>query len=294
VLTGLRVGQLIHFKETVMARRNGIKVAALLIACVIGGRASAYYDAFPSAEGPYVSGPASTTLPWSGENFESYTNGAVIETSTNKSAQPHLDVTSGTLESKYAGTWRRGWTDDYNFRAVAIGRDAQGREIKWTDQVAEYRGYIDAWQTSAPDWAGLHLFARYRTSDDLYVSSIRRDGLATIKRKWNGSYTTLAQTTLPGSYLDGNGVLLTDQWYRLRFSAIGSNLELSLDGTSLLTATSGTFSWGTTGMRIDYADTYIDDWKLIYSGGGAPEPGSATVLATLAIIGSIRRRGRSA
>lgn len=272
-----------------MSTRNGIVITSLLITTMAAGHAQAYYDAFPTVEGPYVSGAASITLPWSGEDFESYTNGTTIETSTNKSMRSHLDVTSGTLESKYAGTWRRGWTDDYNFRAVAIGRDAQDREIKWTDQVAEYRGYIADWQASAPDWAGMHLFARYRTSDDLYVGSIRHDGKATIKRKWNGTYTTLAWTYLPASYLDESDILKTDQWYRLRFSAIGNQLELSLDGTSLLSTTSGTFSWGTTGMRTDYADIYLDDWKLIYSGGGVPEPASAMFFAGLVCLGVARR-----
>lgn len=272
---------------------KGISLAVMTAVCVIGAPAQAFYDAFPSSEGPYVSGPASTSLPWPGENFESYTNGSVIETSTNMSAHDHLDVTSGTLESKYAGSWRRGWTDDYNFRAVAIGRDSQGREVKWTDQVAEYRGYIDAWHASTPDWAGLHLFARYRTSDDLYVASIRRDGLATIKRKWNGDYTTLAQGSLPSSMLDGNGELATDTWHWLKFSAIGTSLALYVnnDDDPLLTATSGTFSWGTTGIRIDYSDTYIDDWRLVYSGGSSvPEPASATLLASLIGLGCLRRR----
>lgn len=275
-----------------MQIRNGIQYATVAVVGLTAASAQGYYDAFPASEGPYVSGPASTSLPWPGEDFESYTNGSVVETSTNKSAQSHLDVTSGTLESKYAGSWRRGWTDDHNFRAVAIGYDSQGREIKWTDQVAEYRGYISAWQDDAPDWAGMHLFARYRTSDDLYVASIRKDGLATIKRKWNGSYTTLAQTSLPSSVLDGNGELKTGDWHWLKFSAIGNDLELFVDDTSVLSTTSGTFSWGTTGIRTDYADIYLDDWSLIYGSGGSsvPEPASAMLLASSMCLLSVRRR----
>lgn len=227
------------------------------------------YDAFPPSDGPYVSGPASAELSWSGEDFESYHNGATLECSSNKQAASHIDVTSGCLVSKYAGEWRRGWTADSVFRAVAIGRDSTGREIKWTNQTNEFRAYIDSWHNNGniPDWSGIHAFARYRTSDDLYVASIRYDGLVTIKRKWNGDYTTLAQATLNnelGEYLDHNGKLATRRWYRVKFSAIGNELKLYLDNRLLLTASSGTFSWGTTGIRIDNASTYLDDWKLPY------------------------------
>jgi hypothetical protein len=37
-----------------------------------------------------------------------------------------------------------------------------------------------------------------------------------------------------------------------------------LDGELLLSASSDTFSWGTTGIRIDNSSTYIDEWKLLY------------------------------
>lgn len=178
-------------------------------------------------------------------------------------------MTSGCLSSKYAGKWKRGWTDDSVFRAITVGRDSYGREIKWTDQTIEFRAYIKTWHNNGniPSWSGIHAFARYRTSDDLYVASIRYDGLVTIKRKWNGNYTTLVQTRLHNNYrnyLDNNGNLSTGKWYRIKFSAIGNNLKLYLDGELLLSAKSGTFSWGTTGIRIDNASTYLDDWKLVY------------------------------
>lgn len=42
---------------------------------------SAFYEAFPPSEGPYVSGSASSQLNWEGENFESYDNHNEIECS---------------------------------------------------------------------------------------------------------------------------------------------------------------------------------------------------------------------
>ena len=243
---------------------------SLLVTLVLSSNFSfAFYDAFPDGEGPYVSGPSSAALNWSGENFESYADDSIVECSSNRYALTHIDVTSGCLLSKYAGTWKRGWTDSDVFRAVAIGKDSDGREIKWTDQTTEYRAYIKSWHNNGdiPAWSGLHAFVRYRTSDDLYVASIRYDGVVTIKRKWNGVYTTLAEFRLNNQfkqYLDANGKLAIGQWYQIRFSALGNQLSFYLDGDLLLSASNNTFSWGTTGIRIDNSDTYIDEWKLIY------------------------------
>ena len=244
-------------------RRIPLFRSLLLASAFLATSAShAFYDAFPPRYS-YESGPPGTSYPWIGEDFEAYSNGFLIECSSNKARMSHLDVTSGCLYSKYAGTWRRGWTTTYNFRAVAIGWK-NGKKIKWTDQVPQYRAYIDSWQAGATATSGLHIFGRYRTSDDLYVASVRRDGLATIKRKWNGVYTTLAQTSLPASLLDANGQLKTGVWITLRFSIIGNQLKFSVNGTQILSTTSGTFSWGTTGIRTDYVNAYLDDWKLVY------------------------------
>jgi hypothetical protein len=247
-----------------------IRHIALATTLVLSCHSSfAFYDAFPISDGPYISGPASSTLSWSGENFESYADGSLLECAANRYSLSHIDVTSGCLLAKYAGQWKRGWTESPVFRAVTIGRHSDGREIKWTNQTTEYRAYIKTWHNNGniPDWSGLHAFVRYRTSDDLYVASVRYDGVVTIKRKWNGVYTTLAESRLNNEfeeYLDENGKLATGKWYQLKFSAIGNVFSLYLDGTLLLSTTSDTFSWGTTGIRIDNSNTWIDEWKLIY------------------------------
>lgn len=164
-------------------------------------------------------------------------------------------MTSGSLFAKYAGTWRRGWTTTHNFRVLAVG-SSSGKKIRWTDQVAQYRGYISKWHSTSAVFKGLHVFARYQTENDLYAASLREDGMVTIKRKHCDKYTTLAQK----SY----GPVSTGKWYALRFSAVGNTLEFRVDGKVVLTAKDDVLSWGTTGIRTDYADVYIDDWKLVY------------------------------
>lgn len=252
-------------QKSLFSKFSGVIIIGLLS---FSTNAFAYYNAFSASEAPYISGSASDQLPWQGENFESYLNGQTLECSNSKASIAHFDVTSGCLSVKDAGSWRRGWTNNSSFRVVAIGQDASNREIKWTNQTVEYRGYIKNWHSgNIPNWSGLHAFARYRDSDNLYVASIRYDGKATIKRKWKGKYTTLVQTKIDntsGDYLDENGKLMTGKWYRITFSVIGNELKLYLDGKLVLSTTNGTFSWGTMGIRTDKAATYIDNWKLFY------------------------------
>lgn len=212
------------------------------------------YDFYPGT-GFYPSGDA-TSYPWGGEDFESYADNETIECSTNQSQRSHLEVTSGCLIGRLLSSqYRRGYTTDHNFRMLAVGLSG-GQRVKWTRQSNQYRGWISSWQAGAPDWAGFHLFARYRTENDLYVASFRKDGTVTIKRKLCGAYSTLAS----GDLSDFGITFTTGAWYTLRFEADGSDLRMYVNGTEVLTATDGTFSWGTSGIRIDYANAYIDDW----------------------------------
>lgn len=230
----------------------------------VSGSASAFYDAYPESEGPYTSSTAENQ-PWLGENFESYQDAQLLECSNNKSSIQHFDITSGCLSTKSASDvangWRLGWTDDKVFRVVAIAKDSEGNKLKYSDQTNQYRAKIKAWknQSNIPLWSGLHAFTRFQTSDDLYVASVRYDGNVTIKVKYQGSYTTLGQTTLSNgvkTYLDENGHLATGQWYKIKFSAIGSVLTLSLDGIELLSVNNDLLSEGTIGIRTDYVQTY--------------------------------------
>jgi hypothetical protein len=220
--------------------------------------------AFYPETGFYPSG-SSEVYPWQTpvgtafEGFESYANGALIENGANKASQSHLEVTSGTIYATYVGPsrYRRAKTEDYNFRMLLQGL-ANGLRVKWTDQVIESRFYIAAWHPTNEPWQGVHLFARYRTEDDLYVASLRRDGSVLIQKKQCDQYTPLKR----GVLRDYNGnprSFNLKQWYTLTFAAIGNHLEFSVDGIPQLSVTDGTFSWGTAGIRTDYATVYLDD-----------------------------------
>ncbi len=225
-----------------------------LVAC---GRTGAYTPYPGSAV--YPTGPAEL-YPWRGEDFEAYAAGTV-ECASTKARRPHLEVTAGCLDAAtVAGRYRRGVvraTTDGAFRVLAIGRTADGAgPIKWTDQGVAYRFHYRA-ATGTTNLPGFKAFVRYRSEDDLYVASWRLDGVVQIQRKQCGVYTALA--VLPDFGPPTAGV-----WHRLRFDAIGDQLELYLDDELVLTATSSTFTWGTAGIRVDSLDgAYVDDWQLV-------------------------------
>lgn len=217
---------------------------------------SGVYDAFPRNNGSYPMGD-SDQYGWAGDDFESYTDDEIVETSTNKSRRSHLDVTSGTLYAKHLSgsqLWKRGWTDTYNFRVLSRATSG-GKEVRLTDVDVAVRAYIDGWQSGGEPWSGAHIFARYQTENDLYVASLRKDDTVYIKLKHCDAYHTLAS----GNFSQGS--VQTGTWYDLRFEVVGQRLRFYVDGKLELEAFDDTLSWGTTGVRTDYATMYFDDWK---------------------------------
>jgi hypothetical protein len=220
------------------------------------------YDFYPGT-GSYPLGSAAT-YPWPGEDFENYTDGQTVECSSSRSSQSHLEVTSGCLVSKYVGTRRRGFTTASNFRVLAVGLN-EGQRVKWQDQTNDARLNVLSWTSpggGAASFQGVHLFARYRTENDLYVASLRKNGEVLIQKKLCGTYTALSRDVLRDANGTPRGEMTTGTWYRLRFSAIGNRLALSVDNVPQIQVTDGSFSWGTSGIRTDFADVYIDDWTV--------------------------------
>jgi hypothetical protein len=138
--------------------------------------------------------------------------------------------------------------------------------VKWQAQTNEARFDVQSFQepsgSTSPSFQGVHLFARYRTENDLYVASLRKTGEVLIQRKLCGTYTQLARGVLRDAAGNARGEMAAGTWYRLAFSAVGSTLTLSIDGVRQLQVTDGTFSWGTSGIRTDFANVYVDDWTV--------------------------------
>lgn len=213
------------------------------------------YDPYPGDNTDYpMLSVADLPTAFSGEDFESYGHNDVVASPSMNVA--HIDVTAGVLSAKHLNgsqVWKRGFTDSPVFRMLAIGT-YDGLPIRYQDGTGSIRVYFDAVHANAPFFHGAHIFQRYQTEYDLYVASLRLDGKVAIKKKVCGQYTTLAQA----DYSDGT--VNTGVWYDLEFEAVGSNLTLYVNGQQELSVTDSDLSWGSTGIRLDYSDVYIDNW----------------------------------
>jgi hypothetical protein len=199
-----------------------------------------------------------TSYPASSEDFRSYGLPSTVECSSSKSARSHLDVTAGCLTAAAVGSYSRGKitsTSGGAFRVVALAfTGSETSPLKWTDMSNSFRFYYTGTSGAGVD-PGFKAFVRYRTENDLYVASWRTDGVVQIKRKKAGTYTTLAQVKMSKPS--------TGAWHRIRFDAIGTRLDLYLDGTKVLSADDSTFSWGTAGIRTDaMTGAYLDEWTV--------------------------------
>lgn len=225
--------------------------------------ATAAYTPFSGAS----STGSAATYPWQGyntsypagdEDFRGYALPLEVECSSTKSRRSHLDVTAGCLTAVAVGSYSRGEitsTSDGAFRVVALPfKSGEPYPLKWTDVKNEYRFYYKTTTGPGVD-PGFKAFVRYRDENDLYVASWRTDGVVQIKRKQNGTYKTLAETTMARPS--------TSTWHTLRFDATGARLDLYLDGAKVLSATDTAFAWGTAGIRTDaMTGAYIDEWTV--------------------------------
>ncbi|HWO07543.1 MAG TPA: hypothetical protein VNM40_03075 [Candidatus Paceibacterota bacterium] len=128
---------------------------------------------------------------------------------------------------------------------------------------------------------GLLLMSRYRDGDNLYYAGIRVDGHAVIKKKYDGTYYTMAEKPIfPGEYesVDKKNLLPHREWLHLRMEtrSIGNEVRISLsykngDGEwqELLSARDSGEYAGTPpilgsyplGIRTDFMDVEFDDFR---------------------------------
>ena len=155
----------------------------------------------------------------------------------------------------------------------------------WTNASQEVRFKIDATHlTNTPNrngYSGILLMGRYRDSDNLYYVGIRMDGQAVIKKKYHGTYYTLATAQVfPGTYdaLTNPNLIPAQTWMRLRGDVRtrldGSvDIVLSLDRGSGVYQTivsardtkaygGGVLTGGYAGIRTDYMDVLFDNYRI--------------------------------
>lgn len=129
---------------------------------------------------------------------------------------------------------------------------------------------------------GLLLMTRYVNGDTLYYGGIRVDGTAVIKKKYNGTYYTMAQKQIfPGTYNGNMNLIPHNEWISLRLENIRNtdgSLTLRLfmkranetSWTKLLeTKDSGNFGGtpaitgaGNGGIRTDFMDVRFESFRM--------------------------------
>ena len=211
------------------------------------------YDQYPGSDSQYPKGTPSQ-FPFSKQDFHQYQPGQLIAKSANKEPLEDLIVTSGTLTCQENRGVKDGFTTTHNFRMLINPMDGNQVRVRYTDYRFTTLATIERWHDGRPNWAGMHLFARYQTSDNLYVGSYRTDGLVTLKKKIATKYTTLGQVDI--------GAPETGKEYVLAIEVDGSSLRFFIDGKQVLAAFDSDLTWGTSGIRLDYSDSYVDFIKV--------------------------------
>jgi hypothetical protein len=261
-----------------MQRPTGWSLVALVLCASCVDEPSETTEQFelcgdPEAYTPYGTGThpigSVTALPWRGdgamypagvEDFRGY-GLETVECGSNKALRSHVDVTAGCLKVVSDTHGEIESTSAGAFRTLALGYAAGSTlPIKWTDQSIEYR-FKYAATSGAGVLPGFKAFARYRSEDDLYVASWRMDGVVQIQKKQCGEYTAL-------KILHAYGAPSPNAWHHMRFTAVGDQLELFLDGAKVISISDATFAWGTAGIRTDaMTGALIDDWRVGTVGG---------------------------
>lgn len=213
------------------------------------------FDQYPGDHSQYPLGTPSE-YPYPKQDFQNYNTNEVITTSSSKDPTKPLMATSGILISKNIDGVKEGFTSTYNFRMLCNVIDSASlKKVRLTDSITTVVARPTKIHSGAPSWAGLHIFGRYQTSDDLYVASWRFDGNCTIKKKVNAQYTTLKSIDIGPPQLGDEHIL--------SFEINGNLLSYFIDGQLVLQTTDTDLKWGTSGVRLDYCDVYLDYLKIM-------------------------------
>lgn len=227
------------------------------------------YTPYPSGVGTFTT--TTSAHKWT-ENFGRYAHNETVECSSSRSRRSSLDTTSGCLYGRHVNgsqLFKRGWTTTHNFRAVALRLDNANRRARYTKTSTSARFHVKAIQRNTSTVKpGVNLFARYTNADNLYVAALKTDGTIFIQSKVKCNYRTIARGKMP---------FKLGTWYTLKLTverqADGRDLlRFYVDNmsTPVLTGRSSTNNGtseanhlrsGTVGVRTDYVDVFLDDWK---------------------------------
>ena len=119
----------------------------------------------------------------------------------------------------------------------------------WTNQSIQTDVKIQSF-SGIDHWVGLS--ARYTDMNNHYFLTLRQTNTLDLRKKVNGTVTTLATTPL---------TVATNTWYRLRLEVVGNALNVYLNGAAepVLTATDASLPQGSMALSMWGADASFDN-----------------------------------
>jgi len=163
------------------------------------------------------------------------------------------DFSDGVLYPSYT-IYEGSWVDNIGHQAL-ISRDNTvvgiivNGETSLTDYTVSARLVTNQPQTGAK-WETAGLVARMSDHDNYYEAYVKTDGVLIVKSVRNGSKTKLLNTA--------TGVN-TNEEYELSLSLQGSQIEVSVNGTSIAVISDTTHASGQAGVKAEYCKCLFDD-----------------------------------
>jgi hypothetical protein len=153
-----------------------------------------------------------------------------------------------------AGTWARetdGASTVLRQSSPATDTRLALNGTNWTDQSVQADVKIHSFSTTGTDhWVGLS--ARFTDMNNHYFLTLRQSNVLQLRKKVNGTVTTLDTYTLTPSMLT---------WYRLRLEVVGNSLKVFLNGAAdpVLQATDSSLPAGRVVLSMWGADASFDN-----------------------------------
>ena len=131
---------------------------------------------------------------------------------------------------------------------------AAGGAVGWIDQKAEAKV---AFPTLPPSGSGVMVAARFQDLSNHYYALFGSDGGVSIRKRVNGSTSTLVSNTVASRVPQVSGIV-----YTLALAAQGTTLTAYLDGTAVATTTDPNLAAGGVALGTQAVSVLFDEVKV--------------------------------
>lgn len=167
-----------------------------------------------------------------------------------------------------AGSWSVATDGSKVFKQSSTSANtyASTGSVGWTDYTVQTRIKVLSFNGS-DRFVGLCV--RYNDTSNFYYMRLSNSNKLEIRKKVNGSTTTLASKTY---------IVQTGTWYNLKFVVNGTALSCYINGTLELSAADTTFASGKVGFTMVNASAELDDVTVSNQSAISPTPSVTTTV----------------